>query len=138
MARRSGTCTSLIILQIAVGLFFILIGIQGIESYNSSMSVVGRNLSEILGVRSDITEIIIAVLELVSGVIIMGALFAPVHGQTLRIATMIVFLFWLARVVLVYLPSGQLLEPNLLTWLKNLSLDMIVLIAIWSIGSRRT
>ncbi len=68
---------SYFLLQIAVGVFFLLLGLQGIMHYNSDISGLGRALAKTFGGKINYISITIAVLELVSGVIILGGLLYP-------------------------------------------------------------
>ncbi len=123
---------SYFLLQIAVGLFFLLLGLQGIMHYNSDISGAGRAIAKVLGGKASYISITIAVLELISGVIILGGLFVPMKNSTLMIASLVVFVFWAVRIAYLFFVNN-FTEPDLLIWLQKLSLDCVVLMSVWII-----
>ncbi len=123
---------SYFLLQIAVGIFFLLLGLQGIMHYNSDISGLGRALAKTFGGKVNYISITIAVLELISGVIILGGLFVPMKNSTLMIASLAVFIFWAVRIAYSFFVNN-FTEPDLLTWLQSLSLDCVVLMSVWII-----
>ncbi len=123
---------SYFLLQIAVGIFFLLLGLQGIMHYNSDISGLGRALAKTFGGKVNYISITIAVLELISGVIILGGLFVPMKNSTLMIASLAVFIFWAVRIAYFFFVNN-FTEPDLLTWLQRLSLDCVVLMSVWII-----
>ena len=130
--RRTG---SFFLLQLAVGLFFLLMGLKGIINYDSTGSQVTRFFNDILGSNNNIINVIISVGALISGVIILGGLFVPLKNSTLMIATLVVFIFWALKIAYFYFVNN-LMEPNLITWLQNLSLQFVVLMSVWIINRK--
>lgn len=130
--RKTG---SFFLLQIAVGLFFLLMGLQGIINYDSYGSQATRFVNDLFGNNNNIINIIVSIGALVSGVVILGGLFIPLKNSTLMIATLIVFIFWAIRIAYFYI-ANNLMEPNLITWLQNLSLQFVVLMSVWIINRK--
>ncbi len=130
--RRTG---SFFLLQIAVGLFFLLMGLKGIINYDSAGSQVTRFFNDILGSNDSIINIIVSIGALVSGIIILGGLFIPLKNSTLMIATLVVFIFWALKIVYFYV-ANNLMEPDLITWLQNLSLQFVILMSVWIINRK--
>ena len=130
--RRNG---SFFFLQIAVGLFFLLMGLQGIINFDSYGSQATRFVNDLFGKNNNIINIIVSIGALVSGVIILGGLFIPLKNSTLMIATLIVFIFWALKIAFFYF-ANNLMEPNLITWLQNLSLQFVVLMSVWIINRK--
>ncbi len=126
---------SYFLLQIAVGLFFLLLGLQGVIHYNSDLSGFGRGLAKAFGGRVNYLNIAIAVLEMISGIIILGGLFVPMKNSTLMIASLFVFVFWALRIVYFFF-FNNFLEPDLIVWLQRLSLDCVVLMSVWIINRK--
>ena len=126
---------SFFLLQIAVGLFFLLMGLKGIINYDSAGSQMSRFFNDILGSDNNLINIIISISALISGVIILGGLLVPLKNSTLMIATLIVFIFWALKIVYFYI-ANNLLEPDLITWLQRLSLDCVVLMSVWIINRK--
>ncbi|MCK5673093.1 MAG: hypothetical protein KAH95_06940 [Spirochaetales bacterium] len=130
--RKAG---SFFLLQIAVGLFFLLMGLQGIINYDSYGSQATRFVNDVFGNNNNIINIIVSIGALISGVIILGGLFIPLKNSTLMIATLIVFIFWALKIAYFYFVNN-LMEPNLITWLQNLSLQFVVLMSVWIINRK--
>jgi hypothetical protein len=135
MAKKSsvslGSTNTLI--QIAVALFFISLGILEITAYNSGASEFTRSLSKAFGGKNDVMSIIIAILELVSGIIILGSIFVPVQQRLVFIATFAIGIFWLVKIILSYF-LNNFIEPNFFIWLNRLSVDLLVLASVWMVN----
>ena len=126
---------SYFLLQISVGIFFLLLGLQGIMHYNSDISGLGRALAKTFGGNGNYISITIAILELISGVIILGGLLVPMKNSTLMIASLAVFVFWALRIAYFFF-INNFVEPDLLLWLQKLSLDCVVLMSVWIINRK--
>ncbi len=126
---------SYFILQIALGIFFILLGYQGVIHYNSDLSGIGRALAKTFGGKVDYISITIAILEIISGVIILVGLLVPMKNSTLMIASLAVFIFWAVRIVYFFF-INNFAQPVFFVWLQKLSLDSIVLMSVWVINRK--
>lgn len=126
---------SYFLLQIAVGLFFLLLGLQGVIHYNSDLSGFGRAFAKAVGGKVNYLNVAIAVLEMISGIIILGGLFVPMKNSTLMIASLFVFVFWALKIVYFFF-FNNFLEPDLIVWLQRLSLDCVVLMSLWIINRK--
>ncbi len=126
---------SFFLLQIAVGLFFLLMGLQGLINYNSNINQASRFINDLFGNNNNIINIIVSVGALVSGIIILGGLFIPMRSSTLMIATLVVIIFWALKIAYFYV-ANNLFEPDMLTWLQRLSLDCVVLMSLWIINRK--
>ena len=118
------------LIQIAVGLFFITLGIVEIMAYNSGASEFIRSVSKAFGGKNDILSLIIAILELVAGIMILGSIFVPVQQRLVFIATFAIGIFWLVKIILSYF-LNNFVEPNFFIWLNRLSVDLLVLASVW-------
>jgi len=123
------------LLQAAVGLFFLLLGLQGIMHYNSDIGGLGRAFAKAFGGRGSYINIAIFVMELVSGIIMLGGLFVPMKNSTLMTASLAVFVFWALKIVYFFFVNN-FLQPDLLVWLQRLSLDCVVLMSVWIINRK--
>ncbi|MCK5674925.1 MAG: hypothetical protein KAH95_16210 [Spirochaetales bacterium] len=121
------------LIQIAVGLFFITLGILEIAAYNSGASELTRSVSRAFGGKSDIMSIIFAILELVSGLIILGSIFVTVQQKLVFIASFAIGIFWLIKIIMAYFMSN-FMEPDFLVWLNRLAIDLLVLASVWMIN----
>ena len=130
--RRTG---SFFLLQIAVGLFFLMMGLQGIVNYDTYGSQATRLVNNLFGNNNNIINIIVSVGALVSGIIILGGLFIPLKNSTLMVATLIVFIFWIVKIAYFYF-ANNLMKPDLISWLQNLSLQFVILMSVWIINRK--
>jgi hypothetical protein len=135
MAKKSsvslGSTNTLI--QIAVALFFISLGFLEITAYNSGVSEFTRSVSKAFGGKNDVMSIIIAVLELVSGIIILGSVFMPVQGRILFISSFAIGIFWLIKIIMAYF-LNNFIEPGFFVWLNRLAIDLLVLASLWMVN----
>ena len=132
MARKSGiTFGSLFFLQLALGVFFLMLGIMGLGNYNSSLNEVARFFG-----RDDTLRVIMSVVELVLGIILILGLFMSVSADITRVFTIALFALWALYMVLNLFLNKSFLEPNAVVWLYNLSWHSIILVSIWVVGRR--
>jgi len=132
---RSRKAGSFFLLQIAVGLFFLLMGLQVIIHYDNYGSQATRLVNNLFGNNNNIINIIVSIGALVSGIIILGGLFIPLKNSTLMVATLIVFIFWAVKIAYFYF-ANNLMEPDVISWLQKLSLDFVVLMSVWIINRK--
>lgn len=129
---RSGSrLNSLFWMQLAIGVFFITLGIAGLAEYNTALNEFARAL----GGQSDLLEILIAILELAAGVVLVVALFTPISSRALFIACIVILVLWGLWILSNHIVNN-LAEPNFLVWLNRLALDVIPGIGIWMIAGR--
>ena len=121
------------LMDIAVALFFITLGIVELTAYNSGASEFARSANKAFGGKNDISNIIIPILELISGIIILGSIFVPVKKRVLSTATFVIGVIWIIQIV-VYFFTNNIFEPNFFIWLNRLSVDLLVLTALWMIN----
>lgn len=137
----------LFLLQIALGVFFIVSGILSILDYDSIANTVKRAFG-----NSEIMELIVAVIMLCCGLALFVSLFFPVRSSTVHIAILIVFILWIITIVFNDFLGVNFDEMNffnkstdlgvknsfiaLFSWIKDLALDSVVLGAIWAIRRR--
>ncbi|MCL2793476.1 MAG: hypothetical protein FWD87_10360 [Spirochaetaceae bacterium] len=94
-------------------------------------SEVARGISKVFGSSSTV-GLIVAILELVSGVVLLVSLFLGAKPRWLFLALLVIFIFWTINVVAVYLLDG-FAKPNLMAWLRDISLQLIVLSGLWGV-----
>ena len=135
-------------LQIALGLFFLVIGVLSFIDYNSVLGEMKRAFG-----GNDVVQLLVSLTFLVCGLVLIAALLIPVKASTLQIAILAVFILWLILLVFnnfitvdfskmdIIKAKGDLAEKealvNILTWIKNISIDMVMLCSIWVIRVRR-
>lgn len=133
MAKQKGFST-VTILSIALGVFFLVAGIYGIAGTTGTMSELERGINKLLG-QSDNTAItlVISVLEIISGAIMLLAPFGVLQRGILNVAVILVFVFWGVNTGLEFFVYGEPFEPSTLAWLKGLALNLVVLLAVWQV-----
>lgn len=123
-----------LLLQFGVGLFLATLGIAGITQYNSDLGEFGRAVNRLFGSMNDPVSLVIAIVELVAGIGVLGALFVPVRGRALRYLTLAVTVLWL--VYLVVVAARTAFEPDFVSWLNTLAADVVILVALWMVNRR--
>jgi hypothetical protein len=123
------------LMQLALSLYFIVLGIQ--EVSGSQQSDLARGVSTLFTadpVMGSTVQMIIGVIALISGILLLLGVFHLVKGQAIDMFTAVIFLFWLVRIVYVRfilemnLVSGTItFYPDLEEWLLALSHDILVL-----------
>lgn len=114
-------------IQIAIGLYFFISGLLGIMGYNSGTNQIMNNLNSIMG-RSNYIPLIISICFLISGLTLVIGLFITLRD---RFIFFIIFILWIVYIVLNYF-TDNFLEPGLLPWIKELSLQLIILAGLWN------
>ena len=116
-------------LQILVGIFFIVLGLAGILP-NVEEGVFG------LSNRYGNIELLFGIVELCCGIIMILSLFTFMTHKTIYRAVQVVFIFWIARIVLakiIWAPPHPSIE-SFLPWLLVVSAESIVAASVWLLG----
>lgn len=135
MSRTRMSLDGTMLMQIAVTLFLITLGIIGIVYYNSRFSEWGRSIDRFFGRADNPINIIVAVAELVAGIIIGFALFTPVPGRAAWIASLVMVIVWIVKILWIYFLNG-IFDPTFIIWLNGLSVSLIVLIGLWVVNRK--
>ncbi|HUX42892.1 MAG TPA: hypothetical protein VMV83_17130 [Rectinemataceae bacterium] len=131
MAKKSGMSIGPdSILQACVAVFFIVAGILGIQAYNSNLSGVMRFLG-----RHDTLTIVVAIVELVIGIVLGLAFFVRIPSSIAGILALVFPVLWAVWIVLAWF-GRDAFKPDFLSWLNGFVRDLIILVALW-ISSRR-
>jgi hypothetical protein len=129
--------TNLQILTIAVALFFIITGFIAIMNYDNAANQLGRALSSFVGRGNNSTfALIVAIAELIIGVILLIDVFLPIRENTMMIVKLVIFAAWAAYVVLTHF-LGNFMEPDFLRWFAPLTQDLVILAVLWVIKDTR-
>ncbi len=115
------------LIQLATGLYFALTGLMGIMGYDSGANQIFNSFNKLMG-NSNYLPLIIAIVFLVAGLGLIGGLFVT---NTNRMIYLIVFILWIVFIVMNYF-TDNFMEPDLLPWLKDLSLQLIILAGLWN------
>lgn len=124
---------SLTLLKISIGIFFILLGILGILPVEESA------FSLLPGAGWGVLEVIFGCVELICGVLIILSLFTFLTKRIKELVSLIILIFWCARVVIskvifdLMLPNQFL--PNFAEWFSQwlliVSAQLLIAAALW-------
>jgi hypothetical protein len=126
---------TLFILQIVVAVFLVTLGLIGLIDFDSGLSRFGRDVNRLFGRANNPLNVIVAVVELVAGVLLAAALFVPVRTRWLSLTTMVIAIVWAVWIVLDLFVNG-IFEPSFLRWLNQLAESLVMLIALWLINRK--
>ena len=113
-------------LRLALGLFFIVLGVEGVlpTVQESVFSLSDANLN---------LEIAFGVVEMICGLLLLLGLFTRRGSSTVRMASLLVLLLWLTRIVLTKIVWGLSVSggtvtfsPAFPTWAMILAVELVV------------
>lgn len=146
MRRQNTGLTSIFFLQLAIALFFLILGVQGIVNNMSQNSGFAREVASFLNAENPAvqkTELIMGIISLVAGLLLLLGLFRFGDSRLVVVSSVLIFLFWLTRLVMVrfmtelVIRNGNItFHPDFSTWLLAVSTDVIILCSIWTIARR--
>jgi hypothetical protein len=123
------------ILQIVVAAFLITLGLIAIIHYDSDLARLGRGMNRLFGRSGDPLNLVVAIVEIVAGVIVFAGVFFAVRSRLLYGATLVIAILWIIQIILSFFASN-FAEPNLVVWINRLAADLIVLLSLWLINRR--
>ena len=127
--KSSVTVDSSFFLQLALGVFFLMLGIMGLGSYNSKLSEVARFLG-----RNDTLRVVMSVVEIAMGIILVARLFVAFPGDIAKVVSIALFALWALYMVISLFMNKQFMEPDAVTWLYKLAWHSVILAALWAVG----
>ena len=135
MARKTDSFSG-ILLQISLGVFFAINGIQGISQYDANASNPFRPLLDAVGRSQSPIDLVIAIVYLVAGVLLVLGLFLRLKRTTHVIFGFVLTGIWFVQILYRHI-IYNLGEPSVLVWLSRLSIDIVILAVLWLITNRR-
>ena len=120
-------------LRLSLGLFFIVLGLAGIfKSWSESVFSITAKFSNL--------ERIFGFVEIVCGVLLIFGLFTLMKKSTVRLASFVVFIFWLARIGfskfiygITINNAGIWFKQGFSTWLLILCCELVIAASIYVI-----
>ncbi len=111
---------------------FIAIGILGITNYNNStfFGQISNSITKMLGTRNEVIPILFAILELISGFLLLISLFTRLDAKFLSVALIIIFIFWGINIIMAYIINGSF-RSNFFIWASELTPQLVILSALW-------
>jgi len=134
MKSRSGIIDPLILMQAALALFFGITGLVYLVNYNSAASEIGRAFAQLAG-RNDTLNVVVAVIQLVAGIILLVGLFAVIPQRYMVFACLAILVLWLIQMIMAHF-ANNFVQPAVIPWLHRISSDIIVLAGIWAVSTR--
>jgi len=138
--------SSIFFLQLAVAVFFLILGLQGIINNFSQNTGFAREVARIFNPEYPAfqkTELILGIVSLVAGLLLLLGLFRFGDSRLVVVSSILIFIFWLVRLVLMRFMTELIIgngnisfQPDFSTWLLNVSTDIIILCSIWTIARR--
>ena len=135
MAKSKAAVDVVTILQIVVAVFLITLGLIGIIHYNSDLAQLGRGMNKIFGRANNPLNLIVAIVELVAGVIVFAGVFMALKSKLLYAATLVIAVLWIIQIIISFFASN-FAEPDFIVWLNRLAADLVVLLSLWVINRR--
>ena len=126
---------ALFVLQIVVAVFLVTLGLMGLIDYDSGWSRLGRDMNRLFGGANDPFTVIVAVVELVAGILLLAALFVPVRTRWLYWTTLVIAIVWAVWIILDLFVNG-IFEPSFLAWLNQLADALVMFGALWLINRK--
>jgi len=120
------------LIQLFIGIFLITTGLL----FLTGNSEVARGISKMFG-KNSTWGLIVAIIELISGIILLIGLFIGAQPKWMFLACAVIFILWSINILSGYFFNG-FVKPNFMVWLRDLSLHLVVLSGLWGVmmGSR--
>ena len=138
MAKRNevlGASLTVSILQIVVAAYLITLGLIVLIHWNSDLARFGRGLNRFFGRANNPVNLIVAIAELVAGVIVLLGVFMGAGNRLVYASTLVIAILWVIQIILIFF-AQDIFEPDFWVWLNRLAADLIILLALWLINRR--
>jgi len=123
--------SSVFFLQIFIALFFALSGLLYLTGYSTAGSQFIRGVGKLIG-KNDILRVIVALVQLFSGLVLLVGSFVRSNQRSLFLASLTITILWIVNIAMLYF-IGSFLQPSFMIWLRDLSVQMIILSGLWAI-----
>lgn len=121
------------LIQLAIGLYFTLSGLLGLIGYNSGTNQLVKDFNSFVGRSNNYIPLIIAICFLVAGLALLAGVILSFKNP---IVFFVIFLLWVAFIVMNFF-MDNFLKPDFLPWLKDLSLQVVILAGLWGTTSKK-
>lgn len=133
MSDRRGNFP-VVLLQLALAVYFLTLGVIGILTYNSPGSELARAVTNFFQTgNSGVVDLVIAIVQVLSGLVVLASLFVRVSRSGLYFAIIVVLVIWLVQIAYYRVVVG-LLEPAFWTWLNVLSRELVIAAGLWVVA----
>lgn len=135
MAKKTASFDVVVVVQIVLAAFLITLGLLGITQWNSNLNQFGRELNRFFGGTNNPFNLIVAIVELVAGLIVLAGVFVSGQASLLFAATLVISILWAILIVINFFAQDPF-QPDFLTWLNRLTMDLVILLALWTINRK--
>lgn len=127
--------SSISLLSLGLGVYFIVAGIFGLTSYfpTGPLAELQRGINDFFHADKNMTLLVISSLELVCGALLILAPLGVLRRGILNVAVFLVVIFWVVKSALELFVYRKPLEPTILSWLQDLALDLVMVLAVWQV-----
>ncbi|AFG38342.1 hypothetical protein [Spirochaeta africana] len=133
--RRTGS--SIFLLQLSLGIMFVMIGIAGISGATSGIGRVMNDMNNLFGGNQGTVQIIVAIIQLVAGTLLLLSLFGMIKENIMQILLLVILVLWALELALQFVLGGNLLQPDILAWLSNLAPNLVIFAGLWVVFEQR-
>ena len=125
------------LLSLALGLFLVIVGVQGLAQGNA-LSRSLQSIATFLGGSQEpaFLSITFYILEIISGAVLFLTPLGFLQPNVAGIGVLFVDLVWLGKTLLDFFIYGKPFQPNAFDWWRGLSLNVVILISIWHLRPR--
>lgn len=130
--KNKNYISSQYLIQLTIGLYFFISGLLGIIGYNSGANQLLNNVNKLMG-KSSYLPLIISICFLISGSILVIGLFLSLKNSAIYY---VVLVLWIVYTIF-SLFTDNFLKPELLIWIKELTLSLVILSGLLSSVMRK-
>lgn len=130
--KKQYNISSILLIQLSIGLYFSITGLLGIIGYNSGINQVARDINKFFGNNTYI-PLIISLCFLLAGLVLISGI---IFNIKIRVAHFIILILWIVYIVINYF-TDNFLKPEVIEWTKDLSLQLIILSGLWGAFQKR-
>ncbi len=135
MAKKQASFDVILVVQIVVAAFLITLGLIGINDWNSNLNQFGRGITRFFGGTNNPFNLVVAIAELVAGLIVLAGVFVSAQARLLFLATMVIAVLWAILIVINFF-AQEAFQPTFVTWLNRLCADLVILLALWLVNRK--
>ena len=122
--------TAIFLLRISLGIFFLVLGIQGLTAHTSKTAEILRFLG-----RNDAMNIVISVVQILAGAVLIIGVFLPIGSSLSWLLSLGILILWGVYMVMT-LFLKDFLKPDTLSWLYKTSWSFIIFSSLWIVSGR--
>ena len=123
--------SAMFLIQLFIGIFFAASAVIILSGYNSAGNQFMRGVSRLFG-KSNYWGLTIAIVQLLSGIILILGLFVSMQQKPMFIAAFAIMVLWGINIVMIFF-LDSFMKPDFLNWIKDLSLQLVILAGLWGV-----